>query len=127
MKDIRIDSAGAEDGKVSIMLQSDGGTQFRLPLNSADTIALMNVLSQLLNDAVRQPQAASASLPLHHVQYQETPETLYFRVFVTDQVFHEYSVAQNTTLSAALKVFADTYEAESLALAMRQSPGSTKN
>jgi hypothetical protein len=127
VKNLRITSVDAEDGNVCVAMESDDGGQFSLPLNTAETLSLMNLLPELLNDAATNPQAASASMPLHHVQYEQIGETLYFRVYVTDRVFHEYSVADNSTLSVALKAFADTYEAESVALAMRQSPGQTKN
>lgn len=127
MRDLRIVSTSSEDGKILILLQSEDGTEFRVPLNSADTLALLNILPQLLDESVSNPQAASASMPLHHVQFQETPETLYFRVYVTDQVFHEYSVPQDTTVSVALKAFAERYEAEAVALAMRQAPGQKMN
>jgi len=127
MTDLKITSVETEGGKVFINLESNNGAQFRVPLNSADTMSLMHLLSELVNDAVSNSEAESAFFELHHVQFQENSEMLYFRAYVNDQVFHEYSVPQNTTLSVALKALVETYEAESMGLAVRQAPRQTKN
>lgn len=61
---------------------------------------------------------------MHRVQYIENPETLFFRIFVNERVYHEYPIDRDTSLADELKRFADRAESRNLAKATHQSPDS---
>lgn len=127
MSELQIVSTDSEDGKVIIHLRGPSGDEHAVKLNSMSVASLLGALRVSHSEAISSPSAEPGSMPMHRVQYQEAGETLFFRVFVSPLVFHEYTVPANTTLSEPLKVFADTYEAISMELAIHQSPDQTKN
>jgi hypothetical protein len=94
-------------------------------LNSIDTATLIGTLRASLEEAVGQPAAGSMGLPgMKWVQYGENEETVFFRVFLSDRVFHEYPVPKNTTLATELKAFGDRVEARNLAKVTNPQPDS---
>jgi hypothetical protein len=127
MTKLHLESTNNKDGEIAISLRSADGDPFTVSLNTMDAMSLINAMSQQIAEILKQPEPPLMGMPLHHVQYVENAEAVYFRVFVTEVVYHEYMTPKNTTLSEALKAFADTHEAASMRLAIRQAPDRTKN
>jgi hypothetical protein len=76
-----------------------------------------------LGDSVQNPLAESMVLPgMKWVQYAENEDTLSFRIFLTDRLYHEYPVPKNTTLATELKAFGDRVEARNLPKATHSPP-----
>jgi hypothetical protein len=97
------------EGDTTILsMENAAGDAFELRLNSIDVVTMISALHTSLNEVVDNPKARSPSLPgMRFVQYFETEENVYFRVFVGEHLYHEYPVPKNTTLAAELQHFAD--------------------
>lgn len=120
-KNLRITSADSHDGLVILNLTDDAGASYEVKLNSMDVATLMGSVRAQLDDLL--PTAANWGMPgMQRVQYQETSEKVFFRVFLSEHLFHEYPVPKNTTLAEDLKYFADRVEARNEAKATHQPP-----
>lgn len=127
MSELKITSTDSDDGLVVINLADENGSPHSIKLNSMDVASLFGALRASLEEALGHPSAEGVGLPgMQRVQYVETPENVFFRVYLSDRLFHEYPVPRNTTLAVELKEFGDRVEARNMAKATHQSPG-TKN
>lgn len=127
MSQLKLTSTNTENGFVLLNAADITGKSFQIQLNSMDVASLMGSLRVALDDILQHPSAESVSLPgMKRVQYVETPETIFFRVFLNDHLFHEYPVPRNTTLAADLKEFADRVDARNMAKATHL-PHGTEN
>jgi hypothetical protein len=78
----------------------------------------MGAVRVALDEIIGQPDARNVGmLGMQRVQYVETPETGYFRIFLGEHLYHKYAVPLNTTLGAELKEFGNRVEARNLAKA----------
>jgi hypothetical protein len=101
------------------------GALFEVELSSMDVASLMGAIRVALDEALGKPCARNVGMPgMQRVQYVETPETGYFRVFLGEHLYHEYPVPRNTTLGVELKEFGDRVEARNLAKATSRAPDS---
>jgi hypothetical protein len=125
MSELRIQSVNPSAANVILNLEDDEGTKHVVTINSMDVASLIGVLRMSLEEALGHPAAGNLGMPdMQRVQYVETPETGFFRVFVNEHLYHEYPIALNTTLGQELKLFADRFEARNLAKTTHQPPGS---
>jgi hypothetical protein len=123
MGNLKITDTDSKDGMVILNLVEDNGAPHSISLNSMDVASLMGSLRASLEEAIGHPSSESVGLPgMQRVQYVETPDTVYFRVFLSDRLFHEYPVPRDTTLGTELKLFGDRVEARNMAKATHQPP-----
>lgn len=123
MTELKIDHTESRDGLVILALKDDAGGIYEVILNSMDVASLMGSLRACVEESIADSSAGSVGMPgMKRVQHVETPENVFFRVFLSDHLFHEYPVPANTTLAADLKMFADRAEARNLAKATHQPP-----
>jgi hypothetical protein len=109
------------DGFVIVSLKDSAGRDYEVKLNTIDTASLVGSLRAQIVEAI--PKAESMGLPgMTRVQYVETPENIFFRVFLSEHLYHEYPVPKGTTLADDLKYFGDRVEARNLAKATHQPP-----
>jgi hypothetical protein len=115
----------SRDGHVILEMKDSEGAPYELKLNTMDVASLVGSLRACTEEAIAHPSASNVGMPgMKRVQYVETPETAYFRVFLSDHLFHEYPVPLNTTLGAELKEFGDRVEARNAAKATHPLSGS---
>lgn len=120
---MKIKYTDARDGKVVIGLEEDANGS-EIILNSIELASLSGMLQISLEEAISQPAAKGVGMPgIQRVQYVETPETLLFRIYLNDRIFHEYPVPHDTNLGIELKKFADQLELRNLAKANLSQPG----
>jgi hypothetical protein len=121
MRKLTIKHTDSRDGLVILAVKDDRGEDYEITLNSMDVASLMGSLRASVDEVLSHPLAESIGMPgMKRVQYVETPENVFFRVFLSDHLFHEYPVPVNTTLAAELKLFGDRVEARNLAKATHQ-------
>jgi hypothetical protein len=120
-RDLQIVSTDSRDHFVILILADRDGATYEVKLNSMDVASLMGAVRTQL-DAIL-PTSPNWGMPnMQRVQYVETPETLYFRVFLSEHQYHEYPVPRDTTLGAELKAFGDRAEAINAAKATHHPP-----
>lgn len=96
MSELKIASVAAKNGNVELHL-TDGQV---VKLNTMDAASLLNLVGSLAKEAGMQLPAESATAPsVDHIQLEETAESLFFRVFVSPRVHHEYRLDRDTTLA----------------------------
>jgi hypothetical protein len=118
---LQITSTNSRDGFVILELADNDGFAYEIKLNSIDVASLMGSVRAQLDEVLEIGQ--NWALPgMQRVQYLETGGKVFFRVFLSDHLFHEYPVPTNTTLSEELKYFADRIEARNAAKATHQLP-----
>jgi hypothetical protein len=123
MTDLTMDNTDTRDGLVILTLKDAAGKAYEVKLNSIDVASLMGSLQISVEAAMTHPMAQSHGMPsMKRVQYIEMPEKVFFRVFLTDRLFHEYPVPRDTTSAAELKLFGDRVEARNMAKATHQPP-----
>lgn len=118
-KELKITSTDSRDEYVILNLTDGTNDIYEVKLNSMDVASLMGSVRAQLDAIV--PSSPNWGMPgMQRVQYVETPETLYFRVFLGEHQYHEYPVARDTNLGVELKAFADRIEARNAAKATHQ-------
>ena len=123
---LKLAGTGSRGGFVVIHLKDAADNAYEVNLTSVDVASLMAAIRAQLDVALL--NAASVSMPgMKRVQYVETPEAGYFRVFLTDHLFHEYPVQKGTTLADELKIFEDRAEARNDAKATHRLPDSSSD
>jgi hypothetical protein len=121
---MKITDTDARDGKVIVVITDDHG-RHEISLNTMDAASLIGALRVSIGEAIGHPVAYSTTLPgIERVQFVETPEEIYFRIFVNERIYHEYPVPKGTTMADELKLFADRAEARNWAKATNQPPDS---
>lgn len=114
-KELQVVSTDAINDDVVINLRDETGTAFTVALKTIDVASLVGMLRASLEEAGKHPQSGGWALPgIHHVQYYKNGGTEYFRVYLSERLFHEYTVQPNTVLALELKEFADRVEARAL-------------
>src|ERR1700730_14938839 len=114
---LRITHTDSRDGLVILSMKDAADNPYEVQLTSMDVASLMGSLRVQLDEALSHPQATNIRMAgMKRVQYVETPESLYFRVFL-------YPVERMTTLGDELKLFADRVEARNAAKATHQLSG----
>ena len=93
---------GAEEGKVVVETSNDAGEQFRIELPPMDCQNLVGAMTSAFQDAVGHPMAESRPAAVHHFQLEETSEILFFRIYVSPSVFHEYALDRDATIAQDL-------------------------
>lgn len=127
MIELKMLETDSRDGLVILTLFDANGEHYSVKLNSLDVASLIGSLRASLEEAVGHPSAESVALPeMTRVQYVETPEIGFFRVFVNDRIYHEYPVRNDTVLGSELKLFGDRVVARNEAQATHQQHG-TRN
>lgn len=122
MKIVHTDS---RDGSVIIGLEDESGDAHEVALTTIATADLIGALRSSLEEAIGHPLADSTGLPgIHHVQYSERSGEVFFRIYMSDRIYHEYPIPPNTTLETELKLFAERVEARNSAKATHQPPDS---
>jgi hypothetical protein len=120
-RELKITSTDSRDDFVILNLADGEGVPYEVKLNSMDVASLMGSVGAQLDTIL--PHSRNWGMPgMQRVQYVETPETLYFRVFLGEHQYHEYPVASDTTLGVELKAFADRFEARLEAKTTHQPP-----
>lgn len=118
-------TASRGDLVVLTLIDERTGSPFEIELNSMDVASLMGSVRVALDEALGSPSARSLGMPgMQRVQYVETPEMGYFRVFIGEHLYHEYPVPRDTTLGVELQEFGDRVEARNMAKATSRSPDS---
>jgi hypothetical protein len=114
---VKIKHTDSRDGLVILALKDENGV-YEVELTSMDVENLIGALRASREEAIGHPSAGSIGQPgMHRVQYFEVGQTLFFRIFLNDRIYHEYPVGADTTLGVELKAFADRFEARNLAKA----------
>jgi hypothetical protein len=120
-KELKITSTDSRDGLVILSLSDNEEGAYEIKLNSVDVASLIGSVRAQLDEALT--SGKNWAMPgIQRVQYVETPETIFFRVFLSDHLYHEYPVPRDTTLGVELKAFADRAEARNAAKATHQLP-----
>ena len=121
-KELKIASTDSRGGLVILNLSDEAAGSYEVRLTSMDVASLMGSIRAQLDQALA--SGANWGMPgMQRVQLVETPETVFFRVFLGEHLYHEYPVPRNTTLGEELKNFADRVEARNAAKATHQLPG----
>jgi hypothetical protein len=124
-RELRITSTDSREGFVILNLTDDDAANYEIKLNSMDVASLMGSVRAQLELALG--TGANWGMPgMQRVQFVETPETVFFRVFLGEHQYHEYPVPMNTTLAEELKNFADRVEARNAAKATHRLPDTGK-
>lgn len=111
MNDLAIRSIDTKDGSIVVEMEQGDGVKLELRLSSMDAQSLIGALVMKVSEITELPLVESrSSVDTHHIQLLENGETLLFRVFLRQGLFHEYKVASNTTLADGLRRFF-SYEA----------------
>jgi hypothetical protein len=125
---MKITHTDAQEGLVILGLEDEAGTSHEIRLTSMDVANLFSNLRASLEAAIGHVEAGNFGMPeMTRVQYVQTQEAVFFRVFLTDHLFHEYQVPRNTTLATALREMVDREELRLQAKATYQQPGNPGN
>lgn len=123
---MKIVSTDSRDGMVIIALKDEHDSH-EISLNTMDAGFLIGALRASIEEAIGHPAAYSTTLPgIERVQFVETPTDIFFRVYMNERVYHEYSVPKGTTMADELKLFADRVEARNWGKATNRPPASPK-
>lgn len=120
------EEADTRDDFIILSFRDKNGNLYETRLNSMHATNLLFAVRGKLEELVAQPAALRGfGIPgMHHVQFYETPETEFFRIFLSAGLYHEYPVPRNTTLGQILKEMADKVEAQNEAKATHLQSGS---
>ncbi len=126
---MKVKAVENRSGKVVIILDRENGPDNEIMFNSMDAMEFLSAAETVLKEVIDDPSATSyGSIGIHHLQFRTMPNgDQFFCVYVGQSTFHEYKVPPGTTLSTELKLFADRVEAQNLARATTQPPGSRNN
>ena len=92
-----------DDGRIVLAMNGAAGELFALQLPTLECQSLIEALHINLTEALGVPKFESrACLPFERMQLAEIGETLYVRLFVSQQIYHEYSLPLRTTLAQAM-------------------------
>jgi hypothetical protein len=120
-RELKMASTDSRDGLIILNLVDSDSVPFEVKLNSMDVASLMGSVRVQLDLALL--AGGNWGMPgMQRVQFVETPETIFFRVFLGEHQYHEYPVPKGTTLATELKIFADRAEAQNAAKATHQPP-----
>lgn len=124
---LKVVSTDSRDGKVVVALDNDGIAS-ELVFDTMECQTIISALHASLEEAAKHPLSASrAALHVDHLQFQQTSETVFFRVFLTDRLFHEYQIPADTTIADDLMMVADRNAARQEAKITHSEPGGLKN
>jgi hypothetical protein len=113
------------DGSVIVSFTDDAGHAYEIAFNTMDAAHFIGAFRVALEESIQNPLADSMALPgMKWVQYSESAEAVFFRIFLSDRLYHEYPVPKGTTLAAELKAFGDRVEARNLSKATHSPPES---
>lgn len=123
MPSLNLKHADAANGFVVLAFTDEAGQDYELKLSTIDAASLIAALNFQIREIAQSPDAQSHGLPgMCRVQYSETPETLFFRVFLSEHLYHEYELPRRTDLAEELMAFADRWEARQEAKATHLPP-----
>jgi hypothetical protein len=121
---MKITKTSTRNGLIVLHLEDERGPH-EIELTSIGVEHLIGALRASQEEAIGHPSARSYGQPgIHRVQYIQNPETVYFRIFVSDRIYHEYPIDRDTSLAEELMRFADRAEARNLAKTTHQPPDS---
>jgi hypothetical protein len=95
-------SADRDRHEVVLQLQDAKGQHYEARMPSMACMSMIGALMVALEGAAKHPAPSQQSLAFQRMQLAEIGETLFVRLFVDPETFHEYSVPANTTLAQAL-------------------------
>lgn len=122
---LRSEHVDDRDGSVVVSFKDDTGRDYEFAVNTLDAAYFIGAFRVALEQAVQNPHALSMTLPgMKWVQYGESEETAFFRVFLSDRLYHEYPVPKGTILATELQAFGDRVEARNSAKATHSPPES---
>jgi hypothetical protein len=122
---MKITATDSRDGKVIVIVKTNDNKSREIMMTTIEAATLIGALRASLEEAIGHPTAESTGLPgIHHVQYNERNGEIFFRVYMSDRIYHEYPIPRNTTLATELKLFAERVEARNLAKATHSPPDS---
>lgn len=128
MSDLKITKTDTDGDLVVLDVVDEHGNPHQIKLNSIDAMSLLSGVNIQLAELARNPEFRGWGLPnTERIQIVETPETVYLRVFLGHGLYHEYPVAQGTTLAEGVRRMG-AYEEQRLAAKLaNQPPGSPSN
>ena len=116
-KIMKLTYTDSRDGMVLIGFTDERG-EHEIALSTVETADLIGALRTSLEEAIGSPAANSMSLPgMERVQIVETAEEVFFRVYVSDRISHDYPVPKGTVLADELRMMADRMQARNSAKA----------
>ena len=120
---LKLTHADAREDKLVLGLRDEADNDYEVTINSMNVADLLGSIRAALADMIGHPKADSYALPgMKRVQYLATPNEVFFRVFLSDRVSHDYPVPRGTTLATELEIFGNRVEALNLAKATHQPP-----
>jgi hypothetical protein len=122
---LRITHTDMSDGEVLLGLQDDASKSYEVRLGTASALELIAALNASLREAADSPLARSEVLPdIQRVQLVETETEVFFRVFLKNDLCHEYPVPINTSLADDLRFLSDRVAARQEARVTNRPPDS---
>jgi hypothetical protein len=101
MKLIKTDT---RNGLIILYLEDERGTH-EIELTSMNVEDLIGALRASQEEAIGHSSAHNYTRPgIHRVQYVQTPETLYFRIFLNERLYHEYPIDRDPPIAATLRI-----------------------
>ena len=120
---MKITHTDTRNGLIIIGMEDERGPH-EIELTSMNVEDLIGTLRASQAEAIGHAAAHNYTQPgIHRVQYVQTEETVFFRIFLNERVYHEYPIDRNTSLAQELMRFADRAEDRNLAKATHQPPG----
>ena len=120
---LEVVSTDTDEGAVVIKLRSQAGEELQVRLDTMGTQSLIEMLRLSLQEASQDALSPSRAVQdVHHLQVQESSETVYLRIFLSSRLFHEYGVPAGTNVAAYFSVLADMISADQEAKATPLPP-----
>lgn len=121
---MKITSVDTRDGEIVLGVE-DGDKTKEITLKTIEAAQLLGALRASIAETVEGASAYSTGLPgMERVQIYTTESDVFFRVYMSDRIYHEYPVPKNTSLADELKLLADRVETRYLAKAIYPPHGS---